>query len=65
VLWPGSYLERAAIAITELHSSDCVLMAKAALESAFHGEGDLMQLLGTRDAGVHRYRREPIEAALA
>jgi|SRR5215813_7579109 len=46
VRWPQDFLKRAADAIAETRSSDCIVMAKAALTAAIRGERDLLELLG-------------------
>lgn len=38
-------MRRAPIAIRESHSSDCIVMAKAALQTAIRSENDLFELL--------------------
>src|SRR5262249_26541738 len=46
VRWPQEFLKRAADAIAETRSSDCIVMARAALTAAIRGERDLLELLG-------------------
>jgi hypothetical protein len=45
IYWPGQMLERAATAIRECRSVDCIVLAKAALQAAIRGEEDLRELL--------------------
>jgi hypothetical protein len=46
VHWPQDALQRAAAAIRETRSNDCITQAKAALEAAIRNEDDLLALLG-------------------
>jgi hypothetical protein len=43
--WPGDALRRAAIAIKESRTNDCIVLAKAALQAAIRDETDLLMLL--------------------
>jgi len=45
VHWPSDALRRAAAAIRETRSNDCITQAKAALEAAIRNEVDLLALL--------------------
>jgi hypothetical protein len=43
--WPSETLRRAASAICEARSNDCIVLAKAALAAAIRSENDLIELL--------------------
>ncbi|WP_426418470.1 hypothetical protein [Bradyrhizobium genosp. A] len=46
--WPQDHLRRAANAIRECRSMDCIVMARAALEAAIQSEADLYALLDAK-----------------
>jgi hypothetical protein len=45
VFWPLDALQRAATAIRETRSNDCMVLARKALEGAIRDEDDLLALL--------------------
>jgi hypothetical protein len=45
IRWPQTVLQRAAAAIREARSNDCIILAKAALMAAIRDERDILELL--------------------
>jgi hypothetical protein len=52
--WPQDTLQRAANAIRETRSNDCITLAKAALQAAVRNESDLLALLPAASATPQR-----------
>jgi hypothetical protein len=57
--WPQTALKRAAEAIREARSGDCIVLARKALEAAIRNENDLLALLPDDLPATSTPQRQP------